>query len=127
MLVPNNPVLWLAVMVLVVFTIGQCQENESRRAVTEHQLMHDRGRTIQSLKRLIWLSSAIEGLHTAQTRSALFNPTKALNLGLDPALVPAAAGSPQPARVESKHKVAVESLLRDFFNPYLTPLPEREP
>ncbi|XP_071393498.1 parathyroid hormone 4-like [Centroberyx affinis] len=127
MLVPNNPVLWLAVMVLVVFTIGQCQENESRRAVTEHQLMHDRGRTIQSLKRLIWLSSAIEGLHTAQTRSALFDPTKALNPGLDPALVPAAAagtGSPQPARVESQHKVAVESLLRDFFNPYLT---EREP
>uniref|UniRef100_A0A672ZYZ7 Parathyroid hormone 2 n=1 Tax=Sphaeramia orbicularis TaxID=375764 RepID=A0A672ZYZ7_9TELE len=36
----------------------------SRRAVSEHQLMHDRGRSIQSLKRLIWLSGAIEGLHT---------------------------------------------------------------
>lgn len=90
----------------------------SRRAVTEHQLMHDRGRNIQSLKRLIWLSSAIEGLHTAQTRSAAFNPTKVLNLDLNPALV-SAAGSPQSARVQS--------LLRDFFNPYLTQLPDREP
>ncbi|XP_041801002.1 parathyroid hormone 4 [Chelmon rostratus] len=114
----HRPVQWLAVLLLVVFTTGQCQQNESRRAVTEHQLMHDRGRNIQSLKRLIWLSSAIEGLHTAQTRSAAFNPTKVLNLALNPALVPA-AGSPQPARVQS--------LLRDFLNPYLTQLPDREP
>uniref|UniRef100_A0A8C9ZYL0 Parathyroid hormone n=1 Tax=Sander lucioperca TaxID=283035 RepID=A0A8C9ZYL0_SANLU len=89
----------------------------SRRAVTEHQLMHDRGQNIQSLKRLIWLSSAIEGLHTAQTRSAAFNPTKVLNLALNPKLVPA-AGIPQPNRVES--------LMRDFFNPYLIQQPDRE-
>ncbi|XP_035518155.1 parathyroid hormone 4 [Morone saxatilis] len=114
----HRPVQWLAVMLLVVFTTGRCQQNESRRAVTEHQLMHDRGRNIQSLKRLIWLSSAIEGLHTAQTRSAALNPTKVLNLALNPALGPA-AGGPQPARVQS--------LLRDFFNPYLTQLPDREP
>ncbi|XP_022597706.1 parathyroid hormone-related protein-like [Seriola dumerili] len=114
----HRPVQWLAVMLLVIFAAGQCQQNESRRAVTEHQLMHDRGRNIQSLKRLIWLSSAIEGLHTAQTRSAAFNPTKVLNLDLNPALV-TAAGSPQTARVQS--------LLRDFFNPYLTQLPDREP
>ncbi|XP_038553815.1 parathyroid hormone 4 [Micropterus salmoides] len=114
----HRPVQWLAVMLLVVFTTTQCQENESRRAVSEHQLMHDRGRSIQSLKRLIWLSSAIEGLHTAQTRSAAFNPTKALDLALSPALVPA-AGSSQPTRAQS--------LLRDFFNPYLTQLPDREP
>ncbi|KAF1392088.1 hypothetical protein PFLUV_G00048880 [Perca fluviatilis] len=92
--------------------LGAC-----RRAVTEHQLMHDRGQNIQSLKRLIWLSSAIEGLHTAQTRSAAFNPTKVLNLALNPKLVPA-AGIPQPNRVES--------LMRDFFNPYLTQQPDRE-
>uniref|UniRef100_A0A672GN24 Uncharacterized protein n=1 Tax=Salarias fasciatus TaxID=181472 RepID=A0A672GN24_SALFA len=62
----HRPVRWLAVMLLVIFTVScQCQQNQSRRAVTEHQLMHDRGRNIQSLKRLIWLSSAIEGLHTA--------------------------------------------------------------
>ncbi|KAF7643913.1 hypothetical protein LDENG_00231280 [Lucifuga dentata] len=66
--------------------------------------MHDRGRTMQSLKRFIWLSSAIEGLHTAQTRSADSSLAKVLNLHLSPALVP--AGGPQPADVES--------LLRDF-------------
>nr|XP_046241252.1 parathyroid hormone 4 [Scatophagus argus] len=113
----HKPVHWLTVMLLVIFTTGRCQQNESRRAVTEHQLMHDRGRNIQSLKRLIWLSSAIEGLHTAQTRSAAFSPTKILNLALNPALLPA-AGSPQPARMQS--------LLRDFFNPYLTQIPDRE-
>ncbi|XP_075952466.1 parathyroid hormone 4 [Anarhichas minor] len=112
-----RPVQWLSVMLLVVFTTSQCQQNESRRAVTEHQLMHDRGRNIQSLKRLIWLSSAIEGLHTAQTRSSDFNPSKVLNLALNPALVPA-AGNPQPDRVQS--------LLRDFFNPYLTQQQDRE-
>ncbi|XP_018541914.1 parathyroid hormone 4 isoform X2 [Lates calcarifer] len=114
----HRPVQWLAVMFLVILTTGQCQQNESRRAVTEHQLMHDRGRNIQSLKRLIWLSSAIEGLHTAQTRSTALDPTKVLNLALNPALVPAAE-SPQSARVQS--------LLRDFFNPYLTQLSDREP
>ncbi|XP_033994574.1 parathyroid hormone 4 [Trematomus bernacchii] len=112
----HRPVQWLAVMLLVVFTAARCQQNESRRAVSEHQLMHDRGRSIQSLKRLIWLSSAIEGLHTAQTRST-FNPTKTLNLALNPALV-SGAGSPQPPRVQS--------LLRDFFNPYLTQQSDRE-
>ncbi|XP_070708453.1 parathyroid hormone 4 [Pempheris klunzingeri] len=114
----HKPVQWLTVMLLVIFTMGRCQQNESRRAVTEHQLMHDRGRNIQSLKRLIWLSGAIEGLHTAQTRSAAFNPTKVLNLALNPAVLPA-TGSPQVVRVQS--------LLRDFFNPYLTQLPDREP
>ncbi|KAF3690246.1 Parathyroid hormone-related protein [Channa argus] len=114
----HRPVQLLAVMLLVTFTTGQCQQSQSRRAVTEHQLMHDRGRNIQSLKRLIWLSSAIEGLHTAQTRATASKPTKVLNLALNPALVPAAE-SPPPARVQS--------LLRDFFNPYLTHLPDREP
>ncbi|XP_026163369.1 parathyroid hormone 4 [Mastacembelus armatus] len=115
MQIPHTPVQWLAVMLLVIFTTGQCQQNENRRAVTEHQLMHDRGRSIQSLKRLIWLSSAIEGLHTAQTRSAAFDPSKVLNLALNPELGPG-AGSPQPTRVQS--------LLRDFFNSYLL---DREP
>lgn len=83
--------------------------------------MHDRSRNIQSLKRLIWLSSAIEGLHTAETRSAALDPgAKGLNLALNPALVSAAAaGSPQPGRVHS--------LLKDFFTPILIQLPDREP
>ncbi|KAM9859285.1 parathyroid hormone 4 [Aulostomus maculatus] len=115
---PLRPARWIAVMLLVVVTTGQCQQNESRRAVSEHQLMHDRSRNIQSLKRLIWLSSAIEGLHTAQTRATAFNPSKVINLALNPALVPAAEG-PQP--------VQVQRLLREFFHPYLTQLPEQEP
>ncbi|XP_072239185.1 parathyroid hormone 4 [Leuresthes tenuis] len=107
-----------AFMLLIIFTAGQCQLNDSRRAVTEHQLMHDRGRNIQSLKRLIWLSSAIEGLHTAQARSAAFNPSKVLNLALNPAMIPA-AGGPQP--------VQVQSILRDFFYPHLAHLSDEEP
>ncbi|KAM7005960.1 parathyroid hormone 4 [Tautogolabrus adspersus] len=111
----HRPAQWLAVMLLIVSTSGQCEQNKSRRAVTEHQLMHDRSQNIQSLKRLIWLSSAIEGLHTAQTRSASFNPSKSLNLPVN-----TDAESPPPNRVQS--------LLRDFFNnPYLTQLPDREP
>ncbi|KAM8756446.1 parathyroid hormone 4 isoform 1-T1 [Acanthopagrus schlegelii] len=113
----HRSVQWLTVLLCVVFTTIRCQQSESRRAVTEHQLMHDRSKNIQSLKRLIWLSSAIEGLHTAQTRSAAFDPTKVLDLALNPALVPA-AGSLQPGRVQS--------VLRDFFNPYMTQLPDRE-
>uniref|UniRef100_A0A3Q2C9S4 Parathyroid hormone-related protein n=1 Tax=Cyprinodon variegatus TaxID=28743 RepID=A0A3Q2C9S4_CYPVA len=91
----------------------------SRRAVTEHQLMHDRGRSIQSLKRLIWLSSAIEGLHTAQARSAgsAFTPSKFLSSPLNPVL-DSAGGSPRPAQVQN--------LLRDFFYPHLNLL-DKEP
>ncbi|KAK3512956.1 hypothetical protein QTP70_033010, partial [Hemibagrus guttatus] len=67
--------LLISCLLFMVLTVAHSQENQRRvsalikRAVTEHQLMHDRGRTIQSLKRLIWLSSAIERLHTAETRS----------------------------------------------------------
>ncbi|KAJ8412209.1 hypothetical protein AAFF_G00144760 [Aldrovandia affinis] len=69
MRVPQKSTQSVAVMVIIAFSSVQCQEQE-RRAVSEHQLMHERGRTIQSLKRLIWLSNAMEGLHTAQTRRA---------------------------------------------------------
>ncbi|XP_077460269.1 parathyroid hormone 4 [Stigmatopora argus] len=81
---------------LVVFPGGLCQQQqqqqlaESRRSVSEHQLMHDRGHNVQSLKRLIWLTGAMEGLHTAQSRS------------LD------AVQEPRPAAL-------VRDLLNDFF------------
>ncbi|XP_044287840.1 parathyroid hormone 4-like [Varanus komodoensis] len=52
-----------------------CQETEntgfsqfSKRAVTEHQLLNDRGRVLQGLKRLMWLHNAMEGVHTASGR-----------------------------------------------------------
>lgn len=40
----------------------------SKRAVTEHQLLNDRGRTLQGLKRLMWLHNAMGGVHTASGR-----------------------------------------------------------
>ncbi|XP_043079675.1 parathyroid hormone 4 [Puntigrus tetrazona] len=91
-----------ALMILMVVAAVQCQENESRRAVTEHQLMHDRGRSIQSLKRLIWLSSAIEGLHTAQTRTLTADDSRWRS---------------QPGR---EHRRALETLLSDMYRPHLT-------
>ncbi|CAL8340838.1 unnamed protein product [Lota lota] len=163
----RKPVLFLAVVVFALVPAGRCQENDSRRSVTEHQLMHDRSRSIQSLRRLIWLSSAMEGLHTAQARSAPLSPLKGLQLGLGPGLgaglgpvlgaglgpglmaglgpglgaglgpgLGAGLGpglgaglevSPQSAGVNSQYKAARDNLIRDFFNPQLTPLPEREP
>ncbi|XP_056613968.1 parathyroid hormone 4 [Triplophysa dalaica] len=88
----------LAVVFLMVMTVVQCQDSE-RRAVTEHQLMHDRGRSIQSLRRLIWLSSAMEGLHTAQTRTLTAADTR-------PGLLLSQPG----------HRRA---LLRDMYTPHL--------
>ncbi|XP_048037862.1 parathyroid hormone 4 [Megalobrama amblycephala] len=100
----------VAFMILMVVAAVQCQENESRRAVTEHQLMHDRGRSIQSLKRLIWLSSAIEGLHTAQTRTLTTDePDSRWRFR-----------GPQPGRDSSSHKRALETLLSDMYRPHLT-------
>ncbi|XP_041748196.1 parathyroid hormone 4-like [Coregonus clupeaformis] len=131
MLVSQKPVQSVAVMVLVVFTVSRCQENE-RRAVTEHQLLHDRGRTIKSLKRLIWLSSAIEGLDTAQTRSsfllspAALNPIQGYTPGLSPALNPHPAGS-QSGETSNNHKGSVERLMRNLFDPHLMELSEGEP
>ncbi|KAI4883572.1 hypothetical protein NFI96_017866 [Prochilodus magdalenae] len=89
----------VSLIVLMVLTLTLCQENE-RRAVTEHQLMHDRGRSIQSLKRLIWLSSAIEGLHTAHTRT------------------PTSMSDQKPAD-SSIHRGALELLLSDMYRPSL--------
>ncbi|XP_046731023.1 parathyroid hormone 4-like [Silurus meridionalis] len=73
--------LLVSCMLVMVLTVVDSQENV-RRAVTEHQLMHDRGRSIQSLKRLIWLSSAIERLHTAEARS-LSSPHTAFSQNYD--------------------------------------------
>ncbi|KAF6717440.1 Parathyroid hormone-related protein [Oryzias melastigma] len=102
----DRPARRFALMLLLLLGSGQCQQSDSRRAVTEHQLMHDRGRNIQSLKRLIWLSSAIEGLHTAQARSAARSPPEVLD--------PAAASGLQPEQLQS--------ILRDFFYPQVSRL-----
>uniref|UniRef100_A0A8C5N3V0 Parathyroid hormone like hormone n=1 Tax=Leptobrachium leishanense TaxID=445787 RepID=A0A8C5N3V0_9ANUR len=41
-----------------------------RRAVSEHQLLHDKGRSLQELRRRIFLQSLIEGVNTAEIRAA---------------------------------------------------------
>ncbi|XP_069489656.1 parathyroid hormone 4-like [Ambystoma mexicanum] len=57
---------FLGVFVLACYSTSQ--EIENKRAVTEHQFLHDKGRTIQGLKRLMWLHNAMGGVHTASGR-----------------------------------------------------------
>ncbi|NXP76439.1 PTH4 protein, partial [Ramphastos sulfuratus] len=59
-------VTFLAILFFACF--ATCQDIESRRAVTEHQLMHDQGRALQGLKRLMWLQHALGSVHTAGSR-----------------------------------------------------------
>ncbi|XP_043932559.1 parathyroid hormone 4-like [Protopterus annectens] len=69
MLLTEKSLVLLSFLGLILIScIATCQETESKRAVTEHQFMHDKGRTIQGLKRLMWLHSAMGGLHTASGR-----------------------------------------------------------
>ncbi|NXP29730.1 PTH4 protein, partial [Scytalopus superciliaris] len=59
-------VTFLAILFFACF--ATCQDLENRRAVTEHQLMHDKGRAFQGLKRLTWLHNALGTVHTASSR-----------------------------------------------------------
>ncbi|NWU17205.1 PTH4 protein, partial [Cephalopterus ornatus] len=54
--------------ILFFASFAKCQEIENRRAVTEHQLLHDKGRAFQGLKRLMWLHNALGTVHTASSR-----------------------------------------------------------
>ncbi|NXO07255.1 PTH4 protein, partial [Oriolus oriolus] len=58
-------VTFLAIPFFACFAM--CQDIENRRAVTEHQLMHDKGRAFQGLKRLMWLQHALGAVHTASS------------------------------------------------------------
>ncbi|NXE69176.1 PTH4 protein, partial [Calcarius ornatus] len=57
---------FLAILFFACFAVGQDLEN--RRALTEHQLLHDKGRAVQGLKRLLWLQHALGAVHTASSR-----------------------------------------------------------
>ncbi|PKU31802.1 parathyroid hormone-related [Limosa lapponica baueri] len=59
-------VTFLAILFFACF--ATCQDTENKRAVTEHQLMHDKGRAFQGLKRLMWLHNALGSVHTASSR-----------------------------------------------------------
>ncbi|NWU90036.1 PTH4 protein, partial [Upupa epops] len=63
----------VAVLVFACLVAGQDMEN--RRAVTEHQLMHDKGRAFQGLKRLMWLHNALGNVHTASSRDIPLSDT----------------------------------------------------
>ncbi|XP_057180040.1 parathyroid hormone-like hormone a isoform X2 [Triplophysa rosa] len=41
-----------------------------KRSVTHAQLMHDKGRTLQDLKRRMWLQELLHEVHTAEIREA---------------------------------------------------------
>uniref|UniRef100_A0A8C8SB47 Parathyroid hormone like hormone n=1 Tax=Pelusios castaneus TaxID=367368 RepID=A0A8C8SB47_9SAUR len=43
--------------------------HRTKRAVSEHQLLHDKGKSIQDLRRRIFLQNLIEGVNTAEIRA----------------------------------------------------------
>ncbi|NXD43069.1 PTH4 protein, partial [Copsychus sechellarum] len=59
-------VTFLAILFFTCFAM--CQDLENRRAVSEQQLLHDKGRAVQGLKRLQWLQHALAAVHTASSR-----------------------------------------------------------
>ncbi|KAM8883666.1 parathyroid hormone-like hormone a isoform 1-T2 [Synchiropus picturatus] len=48
--------------------------NRIKRSVTHAQLMHDKGRTIQELKRRLWLQELLDEVHTAAIRDLPVRP-----------------------------------------------------
>ncbi|KAM6044094.1 parathyroid hormone 4-like [Chlamydotis macqueenii] len=76
-------VTFLAILFFACF--ATCQDGENKRAVTEHQLMHDKGRAFQGLKRLMWLHNALGSVHTASSRDiSLSNAMWDLQKSQDP-------------------------------------------
>ncbi|XP_054032273.1 parathyroid hormone 4-like [Dryobates pubescens] len=68
MFLPQRALQLLTLLAVLFFAcFATCQDTE-RRAVTEHQLMHDKGRAFQGLKRLLWLHQALGSVHTASSR-----------------------------------------------------------
>ncbi|NWQ82543.1 PTH4 protein, partial [Columbina picui] len=59
-------VTFLAILFFACF--ATCEDTDNKRAVTEHQLMHDKARAFQGLKRLMWLHNALGSVHTASSR-----------------------------------------------------------
>uniref|UniRef100_A0A8C4V461 PTH4 protein n=1 Tax=Falco tinnunculus TaxID=100819 RepID=A0A8C4V461_FALTI len=69
MFLPQRSLQMLTFLAVLFFAcFATCQDTENKRAVTEHQLMHDKGRAFQGLKRLMWLHNALGSVHTASSR-----------------------------------------------------------
>ncbi|XP_029428832.1 parathyroid hormone 4-like [Rhinatrema bivittatum] len=54
--------------ILSLAFIAASRETEHKRAVTEHQLMHDKGKLFEELKRKMWLQNVMSAVHTASRR-----------------------------------------------------------
>ncbi|XP_063274265.1 parathyroid hormone 4-like isoform X2 [Prinia subflava] len=68
MFLPQRSLQTVTLLAILFFAcFAMCQDLE-KRAVTEHQLMHDKGRAAQGLKRLRWLHHALGAVHTASSR-----------------------------------------------------------
>ncbi|NWH92832.1 PTH4 protein, partial [Aegithalos caudatus] len=68
MLLPQRSLQTVTILAILFFAcFAMCQDLENRRAVTEHQLLHDKGRAVQGLKRLMWLQHALGAVHTASS------------------------------------------------------------
>ncbi|XP_077423302.1 parathyroid hormone-like hormone b [Vanacampus margaritifer] len=48
---------------------GDALSSRMRRSVSHAQLMHDKGRSMQELKRRLWLQELLEEVHTADERA----------------------------------------------------------
>ncbi|NWT55639.1 PTH4 protein, partial [Erythrocercus mccallii] len=75
-------VTFLAILFFACF--ATCQDLENRRAETEHQLLHDKGRAAQGLKRLMWLQHALGAVHAASRDSPLPNASWDVQKSQDP-------------------------------------------
>nr|XP_020855222.1 parathyroid hormone-like [Phascolarctos cinereus] len=53
-------------VILICACLGISHETQKKRTVSEYQFMHDKGKTMQSLKRLMWLYNAMGGVHSAR-------------------------------------------------------------
>ncbi|XP_062898341.1 parathyroid hormone 4-like isoform X2 [Mobula hypostoma] len=67
-LLPSGNLMIVIAVLLLCSSVGAQDLDKNRRMVTEHQLLHDKGKAVEQLRRLLWLSSAMRSVHTAQRR-----------------------------------------------------------
>ncbi|NXO28369.1 PTH4 protein, partial [Cisticola juncidis] len=86
MFLPQRSLQTVTLLAILFFAcFAMCQDLENRRAVTEHQLLHDKGRAAQGLKRLQWLHHALGAVHTASSRDIPGpDPARDAHRGRDP-------------------------------------------
>ncbi|XP_055990583.1 parathyroid hormone-related protein [Sorex fumeus] len=66
---------WSVLVFLLSYSVPSCGRSVEelgrrlKRAVSEHQLMHDKGKTIEDMRRRIFLHNLISEIHTAEIRT----------------------------------------------------------